>query len=85
MNEPSVTPRRDTNPTATSSTARPAKRHARTVLVLAVALSGLLAIGMSADHAWAERAQEARDLNLLQQPSLPMLQEVVITATRLEA
>lgn len=55
-------------------------RQASVALVLVAALSGLLAAAVSGENVGAGGSQEA-----VQHEALPMLPEIVITATRLDA
>lgn len=59
-------------------------RQAGVALVLVATLSSLLAAAVSGGQAWSNRAM-AENETLVQQESLPMLPEVVVTASRLQA
>jgi hypothetical protein len=58
-------------------------RQAGVALVLVATLSGLLAAAVSGGQVWSGRAV-AEDEALVRQEPLPMLPEVVVTATRLK-
>jgi Flp pilus assembly protein CpaB len=58
---------------------RSVSREAGLALVLVATLAGLVATALTGEPAYGARAQEAA------QQQLPMLPEIVVTATRLDA
>lgn len=59
-------------------------RQAGVALLLVASLSGLLAAAVTGGQAWTSRAV-AEDEALIRQEALPMLPEIVVTASRLQA